>query len=83
MRFAEGFALPETMGIKISRDIGGHDGNLYNDKRANLNPLNSRSLLAYTRQWDKMCDISCFIAKNAEIFSFFLVFTLLQSAFMQ
>ena len=35
-----------------------------------LNPLNSNPLLAYTRQWDKVCDTSYFRAKNAEILSY-------------
>ena len=48
-----------------------------------LNPLNSNPLLAYTRQWDEMCDTSSFRTKNAEILSYFLVFTLLETAFMQ
>ena len=48
-----------------------------------LNPLNSNPLLAYTRQWDKVCNTSYFRAKNAEIISYFGVFTLLETAFMQ
>ena len=48
-----------------------------------LNPLNSKLLLAYTRQWDKICDTSCFTAKNTEFLSYFLVFTLLETVFMQ
>ena len=48
-----------------------------------LNPLNSTPLLAYTRRWDKMCNTSCFTAKNAEILSHFLIFTLLETVFMQ
>ena len=42
-----------------------------------------KALFAYTRQWDKMCDTSCFTAQNTEILSYSLVFKLLETAFMQ
>ena len=44
-----------------------------NQVELSLNPLNSNPLLAYTRQWDKMCDTSCFadkILKSFHILSF-------------
>ena len=82
--------------IASTKQDGNYDGygqNRYNsvtslDKSGNsaiinLNPLNSNPLLAYTRQWDKVCDTSYFRAKNAEIISYFGVFTLLETAFMQ
>ena len=43
---------------------GGTNGNV----NFYLNPLNSNPLLAYTRQWDKMCDTSSFRAKMLKSF---------------
>lgn len=75
----------EGVPYKLDNCTNGYDERVFRRSKSiyPLNPLNSTPLLAYTRQWDKMCDSSSFRNKNAEILSYFLVFTLLETAFIQ